>query len=119
MKLFLEGRWQAILTALREQFERAVQDGDLPAGTDCATLARYTATVLNGLQGCCSAAEQVFDHGIAVRHLRRSCHYSDHTRDSFDRPLSALRPSERSSQIEKGLSADHEPAEGAVFAQRA
>jgi hypothetical protein len=26
-----------------------VQDGDLPAGTDCATLARYTATVLNGL----------------------------------------------------------------------
>jgi len=26
-----------------------VQDGDLPAGTDCATLARYIATVLNGL----------------------------------------------------------------------
>jgi hypothetical protein len=26
-----------------------IQDGDLPAGTDCATLARYTATVLNGL----------------------------------------------------------------------
>ena len=40
---------QAIVTALRERFERAVQDGDLPAGTDCATLARYTATVLNGL----------------------------------------------------------------------
>ena len=40
---------QAIVTALRERFERAVQDGDLPEGTDCATLARYTATVLNGL----------------------------------------------------------------------
>jgi len=40
---------QAIVKALRERFERAVQDGDLPAGTDCATLARYTATVLNGL----------------------------------------------------------------------
>jgi hypothetical protein len=26
-----------------------VQDGDLAAGTDCATLARYIATVLNGL----------------------------------------------------------------------
>ena len=31
---------QAIVTALRERFERAVRDGDLPAGTDCATLAR-------------------------------------------------------------------------------
>src|SRR5260221_703346 len=40
---------QAIVTALQERFERAVQEGDLPAGTECATLARYTATVLNGL----------------------------------------------------------------------
>jgi AcrR family transcriptional regulator len=40
---------QAAVTAFRERFERAVQDGDLPAGTDSATLARYTATVLNGL----------------------------------------------------------------------
>ena len=40
---------QGIVTALRERFERAVQDGDLPEGTDCATLARYIATVLNGL----------------------------------------------------------------------
>ena len=30
---------QAIVTALRERFVQAVQDGDLPAGTDCATLA--------------------------------------------------------------------------------
>ena len=40
---------QAVVTALRERFERAVQDGDLSAGTDCATLARFIATVLNGL----------------------------------------------------------------------
>ena len=40
---------QGTVTALRERFERAVRDGDLPAGTDCATLARYVATVLNGL----------------------------------------------------------------------
>jgi AcrR family transcriptional regulator len=40
---------QGIVATLRERFERAVWDGDLPAGTDCATLARYTATVLNGL----------------------------------------------------------------------
>jgi AcrR family transcriptional regulator len=40
---------QAAVTAFRERFARAVQDGDLPGGTDCATLARYIATVLNGL----------------------------------------------------------------------
>ncbi len=40
---------QGIVTTLRERFERAVQEGDLAAGTDCATLARYIATVLNGL----------------------------------------------------------------------
>jgi AcrR family transcriptional regulator len=40
---------QAAVTALRERFERAVLEGDLPAGADCATLARYVATVLNGL----------------------------------------------------------------------
>jgi AcrR family transcriptional regulator len=40
---------QAIVTAFRKRFERAVQEGDLSAGTDCATLARYTATMLNGL----------------------------------------------------------------------
>jgi hypothetical protein len=40
---------QAAVTALRERFERVVQVGDLTAGTDSATLARYIATVLNGL----------------------------------------------------------------------
>jgi AcrR family transcriptional regulator len=40
---------QAIVTSLRKRFEQAVLDGDLPAETDCATLARYIATVLNGL----------------------------------------------------------------------
>ena len=37
---------QGIVLALRERFERAARDGDLPAATDCATLARYVATVL-------------------------------------------------------------------------
>jgi hypothetical protein len=40
---------QAAVTVLRDRFERAVQDGDLPQETDCATLARYVTTVLNGL----------------------------------------------------------------------
>src|ERR1700745_2475389 len=40
---------QAIVTAFRERFERAVQDGDLPAGTDCAPLARYIPTLLDAL----------------------------------------------------------------------
>ena len=48
---------QAIVTALRARFERA---GDLPAGTDCATLARYVATVLGGLavQAASGATEE-------------------------------------------------------------
>ena len=40
---------QGVVTAFRKRFDRAVDDGDLPAATDCATLARYVATVLNGL----------------------------------------------------------------------
>ncbi|MEX0713485.1 MAG: TetR/AcrR family transcriptional regulator [Pirellulales bacterium] len=34
---------------LRERFERAVSEGDLPAGTDPADLARYVATVSHGI----------------------------------------------------------------------
>ena len=51
---------QAVVTALRERFERAVHEGDLPAGTDCATLARYIATVLNGpaVQAASGATEK-------------------------------------------------------------
>jgi len=40
---------QAIVTAFRERFEKAVRESDLPAGTDCPTLGRYVATVLGGL----------------------------------------------------------------------
>jgi AcrR family transcriptional regulator len=40
---------QAAVSTLRERFERAVREGDLPKGSDCAALARYVATVLNGL----------------------------------------------------------------------
>jgi AcrR family transcriptional regulator len=35
--------------ALRERFERAVAEGDLPSGSDPADLARYVTTVLHGM----------------------------------------------------------------------
>jgi hypothetical protein len=35
--------------AISERFERAVRENDLPEGSECATLARYVVTVLNGL----------------------------------------------------------------------
>jgi AcrR family transcriptional regulator len=40
---------QATVAALRKRFDRAVKEGDLPKGSDSATLGRYVATVLNGL----------------------------------------------------------------------
>ncbi|MDB5311089.1 MAG: comR [Gemmataceae bacterium] len=42
-------RREAGVSAIRERFERAVRENDLPAGTDCAGLARYVATVIYGL----------------------------------------------------------------------
>lgn len=36
-------------TALQDRFERAVAGGDLPAGIDCAMLARYVITLAEGL----------------------------------------------------------------------
>lgn len=35
--------------ALRERFERAVAEGDLPKDTDCGDLARYLLTVMHGM----------------------------------------------------------------------
>ena len=51
---------QAAVSTLRERFERAVREGDLPKRTECATLARYIATVLNGLavQAASGASEK-------------------------------------------------------------
>jgi AcrR family transcriptional regulator len=40
---------EAAVKAISERFERAVRENDLPEGSDCATLARYVITVLNGL----------------------------------------------------------------------
>jgi AcrR family transcriptional regulator len=40
---------EGAVTVLRKRFERAVREDDLPAGSDCPTLARYIATVLHGL----------------------------------------------------------------------
>ncbi|MDQ0363442.1 TetR/AcrR family transcriptional regulator [Catenuloplanes indicus] len=36
-------------TLLRERFQRALDDGDLPAGSDPALIARYVMTVANGI----------------------------------------------------------------------
>ena len=42
--------WRETGTAhLRDRFQRAVEDGDLPAGTDPGLLARYLMTVANGI----------------------------------------------------------------------
>ena len=59
---------QATVAALRERFERAAREGDLPGGTDCATLARYVATVLNGLavQAATAATEEELRQVAAV-----------------------------------------------------
>jgi AcrR family transcriptional regulator len=45
----LAARREAAVTAIRERFERAMRDGDLPEGTDCASLARFVATIMQGL----------------------------------------------------------------------
>ncbi len=42
-------RREAAVEAIRERFDQAVREGDLPDGSDCEALARYVATVLNGL----------------------------------------------------------------------
>lgn len=36
-------------SSLRERFERARQEGDLPETADCAVLAAYVCTVLHGI----------------------------------------------------------------------
>jgi hypothetical protein len=40
---------EAAVKAIGERFERTVRENDLPEGSECATLARYVVTVLNGL----------------------------------------------------------------------
>jgi AcrR family transcriptional regulator len=40
---------QSIVALFRKRFAKGIADGDLPKGTDCATLGRYVATVLGGL----------------------------------------------------------------------
>lgn len=59
-------RREAAVEAIRERFERAVKEGDLAEGTDCVTLARYVATVLNGLAvQAASGAEESELRGVA------------------------------------------------------
>src|SRR5262249_46977495 len=45
----LGARRAAVEAALQQRFERAAAEGDLPAGADPADLARYVATVAQGM----------------------------------------------------------------------
>ena len=45
----LYARRQAGEILMRKRLKRGVEDGDLPADTDCAALARYFITVMRGL----------------------------------------------------------------------
>jgi len=45
----LISRRAASIAALRERFERAQAEGDLPADADAENLARYVATILHGM----------------------------------------------------------------------
>jgi AcrR family transcriptional regulator len=82
----------AVETAVRERFERAVADGDLPADTDAADLARYVATVIHGMSvqatGGASREELLRVVEMALRawpggDVKRGCRKSA---DDFVRP---------------------------------
>jgi AcrR family transcriptional regulator len=45
----LTARRAAAETAIRRRFEQAKSDGDLPADANCADLARFVTTVINGM----------------------------------------------------------------------
>jgi AcrR family transcriptional regulator len=45
----LAARRQATQEALRQRLDRALAEGDLPANVDCAVLARYVTTVVQGM----------------------------------------------------------------------
>jgi AcrR family transcriptional regulator len=45
----LAARREAAVSTLRERFQKAVGAGDLHRATDCAALARFVVTVMNGL----------------------------------------------------------------------
>src|SRR5882724_3814541 len=45
----LAGRRAAGVAAIRRRFRRAIAEGDLPAGTDVAVLARFVATAMHGM----------------------------------------------------------------------
>ena len=62
---------QSTVAALSERYERAVKEGDLPVKADSATLARYVATVLNGLAvQAASGATETELRQVAVMAMR-------------------------------------------------
>ena len=59
-KIVAEGR-AAPAYALRQRFERAMNDGELPPGTDADALARYFATVMQGMSAQAAAGATADD----------------------------------------------------------
>jgi hypothetical protein len=59
------------ISLLRERFQRAVDEGDLPAGTDPGLLARYLMAVANGIAVQAAGGATRDDlHGVAGMALR-------------------------------------------------
>ncbi|WP_422929649.1 TetR/AcrR family transcriptional regulator [Singulisphaera sp. PoT] len=83
------------VAAFQSRFERAKRDGDLPADTDCPTLARFITTVLNGLavQAASEATEE--EMKLVAELAMRAWPYAD-TGDA--RPPKRSRGSKKASQ---------------------
>jgi AcrR family transcriptional regulator len=58
--------------AIRERFERAISEGDLPKKTDARSLARYVATLLHGLAIQAVNGDSVEDLHLVAEIARRS-----------------------------------------------
>src|SRR5258707_2225194 len=56
---------------LRKRFDRAIAEGDLPAGSDAADLARYISAILQGMAGqAASRGQPAQNRAISPRWLR-------------------------------------------------
>jgi len=64
----LADRRASLVDALRARFERAVAEGDLPAGANPMQLARYAATVANGMcvQAATGASREDLEHVVEM-----------------------------------------------------
>lgn len=72
VRAFLAGIRRQAEEALRDRIARGVADGELPPGTDAASLAGFYGTLLSGLSiqardgATAQSLERIIDHAIAV-----------------------------------------------------